>query len=377
MKLTKTISSAAALCALCAGLVLAQSGKVKKADKAASAEEVKHAVLVIAQEGDSRYENRVRKAVESLGRENPARVVFGGGDARAMQTAVNELNLYSPERFVAIPLFLSSQNDALEQTRYLLGVSEEPASAFLTGTHGNSTYSSKTLGRVQFLTEKTPLAMTPALDADPRIGDALAGQASALPLELKDYSLVVVGVGSLSDKVAAKEFISLARSAEYARKKTGMKAATAFLMRPFGTESATRLFSETQTASKDAAKTKAAGGLAPMHAISAKLDTKQFSKPRKPLADGGDMKQSAAAAIKAAVRGYTKDGGKVLVVGFSLVSGDLDRDIQNMLEGCFYTFGGTAYLNGDRISAYLNDRLASGLRQPNMREFKRAANSLY
>jgi len=377
MKLNGALFSAALLCAFCAGSAPAQSVKARKAEKAAPAPEGKHAVLVIAQEGDARYENRVRKAVESLGRDNPARVVFGGGDARAMQAAVNELNQYSPERFVAIPIFLSSQNDALEQTRYLLGVSEAPAPDFLAGTHGNSTYSSSTLGRIKFLTEKMPLVITPALDADSRVGDAIAAQASALPLDLKDYSLVVVGVGSLSNKVAAREFASLARSAEYARKKTGMRAASAFLMRPFGSESAVRFMEETQSAEKDAAKGKSDGALKATHGMAAKLDVKKFSKPSKPLADGADMKQSASVAIKNAVRAYTKEGGKVLVVGFSLVSGDLDRDIQNMLDGCFYTFGGTAYLNGDRISAYLNDRLASGLRLPNMREFTRAASSLY
>lgn len=298
---------ARALLLLCA---LAASGA--RAAPFLAAPERAFGVLLLGQGGDHNWKEAQDKLGAALGPKFPLAFALGEADPKALQAGIDALAARRVKKIVVIPLFVSSLSEALEQTRYLLGIRKEPSKAFLSAPHSHPGAPS---GRVQ---SKVPLILTRALDDHDILVDILASRAKSLSRRPAKESLLLVGQGP-SAKEASREWLSSeAALAEKVRRKGGFKSAQAAVLR---------------------------------------------------LGLAQDEREKSEAELRALVKALRR-AGEVIVVPLELTPGAVRSRVPKALDGLLYRWDGKTLLPDVRLARWVEASAQSGAKLPDMRTFK-------
>lgn len=263
-------------------------------------------VLLLGEGGDRNW----ARAVDAIRRELPPRLPIefcaGLADARAMQKSVSLLEARKVRTIVAVPLFVSSFSEAMDQNRYLLGIREAPSKEF-----GRGPAPSRIKSRV-------PLVLTKALDDHPLLVETLAARAKAVSRSPASESLLLVGQGPSSPEAREDSLAQAAALAEKVRRKSGFKAARAAAVYP-----------QLSQAQKDKAESELRGLLRELRRL-----------------------------------------GPVVVVPLEMTRGGVHARLRKALEGSFARYDGASLLPDSRIARWVSESAQNGAKLPDMRVFK-------
>ncbi|MBI3288696.1 MAG: hypothetical protein HYZ74_04180 [Elusimicrobia bacterium] len=183
---------------------------------AAAATPAPYGVLLLAHGGDPSWNAEIAALRARTDARVPTETALGMADTTAMQDAVDRLKARGVGRIVAVPLFVSSRSEVLDQTRYALGLSKKPsevlraAFARMGAAHaptrpgGGGSAAHAHHGHAHaFSTERVrlplPLVMSPALDDHPLVASILLERARALSRDANKESVVLVAHGPVDD----------------------------------------------------------------------------------------------------------------------------------------------------------------------------------
>lgn len=167
-----------------------------------------YGILLLAHGGDASWNKEVESLRARVDAKVPTETALGMADPAALQAAVLRLEKREVGRIVAVPLFIQSRSEVLDQTRYALGLSEKPSEVLregmarmaaahahhMPGGHGHS---------MEFSTERVktrkPISLTPALDDHSLVGRILDERAKALSRAPAEETVVLVAHGPVDE----------------------------------------------------------------------------------------------------------------------------------------------------------------------------------
>lgn len=174
-----------------------------------------YGVIILGEGGSAEWKTTVNEAIKAMGPDRPTVFAEGDADARSIQKAVDELQTKRVEKIVAVPLFITTFSEAMDQNRYLFGIREKPV-------RGASP---------KRLKSKVPLVLSKALDDSPTAVEILASRALGLTRQPATENLVLIG-DAPDDKDAASEWVATVTAlAQKVAAKAGMKAGQAMALR--------------------------------------------------------------------------------------------------------------------------------------------------
>lgn len=165
-----------------------------------------YGILLLAHGGDPSWNDEVASLRGRVDAKVPTEAALGMADPKSLQAAVDRLEKRGVARIVAVPLFVQSRSEVLDQTRYALGLTDKPSEILRDGLarmakahaghagHGHSMAFS--LERVK---AREPITMSRALDDHELVGRILAERAKALSRGTGDEHLVLVAHGPVDD----------------------------------------------------------------------------------------------------------------------------------------------------------------------------------
>lgn len=164
-----------------------------------------YGVLLLAHGGDPAWNARIEEVRAGADKTAPTELALGMADPATMQAAVDRLQKRGVSRVVAVPLFVHSRSEVMDQTRYALGLSTAPSEVLRAaeeamkglpmppGMHHMHLFSLTTVKHA------VPVALAPALDEDPFVSKVLLERALALSKEPKAEAVVLVAHGPVDD----------------------------------------------------------------------------------------------------------------------------------------------------------------------------------
>ena len=205
--------------------------------------EIAFGVLLLAHGGSPSWNKDAAKIMREAENElaMPVELALGMADTKATQVAVDQLKKRGADKIVAVPLFVNSRSEVMDQTRFILGLSDKPSAilrdalagaakkhahhAAKGGGHHHHSFSEKPI------VNELPLVITPALDDHPLVAQVLLERALRLSKDAKKEVLLVVGHGP-NDEQANDAWLRTMRAlAARARKEGGFAAGAAFTIR--------------------------------------------------------------------------------------------------------------------------------------------------
>lgn len=179
-----------------------------------------YGILLLAHGGDASWNKEVERLRARVNAKVPTETALGMADPKSLQAAVDRLEKRKVKRIVAVPLFVQSRSEVLDQTRYALGLREKPsevlreayerianahaARAKAHAGHGSAGHSSMAHGHsMEFSTARVrsrePIALARALDDHELVGRILGERAEALLGRAEKAHLVLVAHGPVDD----------------------------------------------------------------------------------------------------------------------------------------------------------------------------------
>lgn len=211
---------------------------------AAAAPSAPYGILLLAHGGDASWNGEVAKLRVRVDAKVPTETALGMADPAALQAAVLRLEKRGVARIVAVPLFVQTRSEVLDQTRYALGLSETPSETLRAGlarmaaahgshgghgSHGVAHGGHSMAFSLERVKAREPIAMALALDDHALVGRILAERAKALSRG-DGERLVLVAHGPVDDAaVPAWEGSLKAQCAAAARGGTFRSCAFALL----------------------------------------------------------------------------------------------------------------------------------------------------
>lgn len=166
-----------------------------------------YGILLLAHGGDASWNGEIEKLRGRVDAKVPTETALGMADVASLQAAVDRLEKRGVSRVVAVPLFVQSRSEVLDQTRYALGLSDKPSAslkaayermAAMHAGHGAHHGHSMEFSTKQ-VAARAPLAMSLALDDHKLVARILAERAKSLSKKPADESLVLVAHGPVDD----------------------------------------------------------------------------------------------------------------------------------------------------------------------------------
>ena len=221
---------------------------------APAAAQAPHGILILAHGGDEFWNRQIAELRAEVDKTVPAEVALGMADSDSIQVAVDRLEKRGVSRIAAVPLFVQSRSEVLDQTRYVLGLAKQPslvlknalaAMAAAHGAHaahgapaGHDAHAAHAAGGAQpaasahahsYKDKKVklsvPLKLSPALDDDPFTAQVLFERARALSKEPAKETVILAAHGPVDDSALDAWRKSLAALAASVRSSGGFKAA--------------------------------------------------------------------------------------------------------------------------------------------------------
>jgi sirohydrochlorin ferrochelatase len=211
-----------------------------------------YGILLMAHGGDASWNSDIAVLRDTVDSTIPTETALGMADVKELQAAVDRLEKRGVKSIAAVPLFIHTRSEVLDQTRYALGLADKPSevlrAAFARiaskhaghGEHAahavHAAPSKAPAGHAHaFSTERVkaaiPLAMTPALDEHPFVARILLERAKALSRKPKLETVILVAHGPVDDAAQPAWEASLASLAARVRKEGGFKAAVFGMLR--------------------------------------------------------------------------------------------------------------------------------------------------
>lgn len=184
-----------------------------------------YGVLLLAHGGNDEWNREILEVRRTLGGKIPVEVAFGMADPREISAAVGRLEAARAGRIVAVPLFINSSSEVMDQTRYVLGLAEKPSETLLksmrAGGHGTGHPHAVSSQRVEV---NVALILTPALDDHPLVSEVLSERARTLSKDPGREVVVLVGHGPVDDRANTSWERTLRNLASELRKRGGYRA---------------------------------------------------------------------------------------------------------------------------------------------------------
>lgn len=290
-----------------------------------------YGIILMAHGGAPQWNDEVQQIAIMLSAQAPVETAFGMADAQALQRAASNLKDRGAGKIVAVPLFINSASEVMDQTRFVLGLREKPSAVFKEGMirmaqapGGHAAHMGMTMPKdpKAFSTRvrtELPVVVTPALDDHPYVADVLIERAKALSREPKNETILLVGHGPVDDK-ANKEWL--------------------------------------KTMEALAARVKSEGGYREAHAATVRDDSVS------------SVKAQAATALRALVVQGSKGGGRVIVIPYLIARGGIEEHITKILDGLDYGWDGAALCPHPYIARWAAEVAREGAKKDNMRRFK-------
>jgi sirohydrochlorin ferrochelatase len=305
---------------------------------APAAERAPLGILLLAHGGNAEWNGEIAAIARSLDAETPTETALGMAELPALQAAVDRLERRGVGRIVAVPLFVHSRSEVLDQTRYNLGLRERPsevlrdAMAAMTAAHAHAGHGAAAHahhgahhagGReaagghsMSFSLERVrttvPLTMTAALDDSAAVGDIVTRRARALSRDARRETVLLVAHGPV-DEPANEAWLSTMRV--------------------------------------QAARVRKAGKFRAAQALTIRDDAKP------------EVKKPALAALRRAVAEASRDGGRAIVVPYLIARGGIEHHITQALEGLEYAWDGRTLCPDPAIRAWAASRAAEAARE--------------
>lgn len=274
-----------------------------------------YGILLMAHGGMPSWNKEVLALQAKLKAEAPVEVAFGMADFRELDKAVRRLESRGVKKIVAVPLFVSSHSEVLDQTRFVLGLAEKPSKALLESAHAHVGRE----GSKKRVQTKLPLVLTPALDDHPLVAEILLERARALSKSPAKETVFLVGHGPVD-------------------------------------EEANTVWLETMTALgrvlKDKGKFKAV-----------EVATLRDDSP-------STVKEKAVADLRGRVLRAGGQGGRVVVLPLLIARGGIESHIVKALDSLFYLWDGRTLAPHPNLERWVLESARQGAKQENMRLFK-------
>lgn len=199
-----------------------------------------YGILLLAHGGDAGWNAEVERLRLSVDRDVPVETALGMADAKAIAAAQERLAKRGAQKIVAVPLFVHSRSEVMDQTRYVLGMAKEHSEVLRRALEGMAKAHaghkmpaghhahSFSLERA---VPKVPAVLTDALDGDPLVSAVLLSRARALSRDRQNETVVLVAHGPNDEKALPAWEKDLAAHAGYILKNGGFREARAFMLR--------------------------------------------------------------------------------------------------------------------------------------------------
>jgi sirohydrochlorin ferrochelatase len=172
----------------------------------------KTGVLVIAHGSDeTRWNQVVQQGVAEVRLPYPIAVGFLEFTKPDIQKAVTQLETHGVNRIIAVPLFVSTYSNHIEEIKYVLGLRNtlpQPE-----GVSGENSASGQTAEELRQIQSHSQIILTPALDDQPIVAKILAERLKTISRHSEREVAVLVGHGADSAAAEVKwrtQFASLA-----------------------------------------------------------------------------------------------------------------------------------------------------------------------
>jgi sirohydrochlorin cobaltochelatase len=168
-----------------------------------------YGIILMAHGGDASWNKEIERLRARVDAKVPTETALGMADPASLQAAVDRLEKRGVARIAAVPLFVQTRSEVLDQTRYALGLSSTPSEALraayerMASAHAGHAGMNMGPHSMAFSTERVkssvPITMAPALDEHGLVGRILLERAQALSLEPSKESVVLVAHGPVDD----------------------------------------------------------------------------------------------------------------------------------------------------------------------------------
>ncbi len=176
-----------------------------------------YGILLMANGGEASWNTEIERLRARVDAKVPTETALGMADPASLQAAVDRLEKRGVTRIAAVPLFVQTRSEVLDQTRYALGLSDTPSEALKIayermasmhaahgplGAHGASggvAHGHSMVFSMERVKAKEAIAMASALDAHVLVGRILLERAKALSREPAKESVIMVAHGPVDD----------------------------------------------------------------------------------------------------------------------------------------------------------------------------------
>ncbi|UPT75807.1 MAG: hypothetical protein M0D55_09110 [Elusimicrobiota bacterium] len=201
-------------------------------------------ILLLAHGGDPSWNAEVEKLRGRVDAKAPTETALGMADLETLQAAVTRLEKRGATRIVAVPLFVQTRSEVLDQTRYALGLADEPSAALKAayegmakahaahaGHGGNGGHGHSMTFSTERVKSKAKIAMSAALDDDALVSRILTERAKALSKKPAEETVILVAHGPYDDAAVGAWQGALDRLAARVREGGKFSAASASMLR--------------------------------------------------------------------------------------------------------------------------------------------------
>ena len=208
-----------------------------------------YGILLLAHGGDADWDAEIARLRARVDATVPAEAALGMADPAALQAGLDRLAARGVKRAIAVPLFVESRSEVLDQPAYALGLSDKPSEVLraaaermaaahrdaMKGRPGPGADPMAAMHHHLFSLDRVktvlPIAMTPALDDSALVSGILLERAKVLSRDPKTETVVLVAHGPVDDAAVGAWNAALAKHAEFVRREGGFRAASFAILR--------------------------------------------------------------------------------------------------------------------------------------------------
>lgn len=261
-------------------------------------------VLLMGHGGGRNWNQAVEDVQKKVGAKYHIEVAFGMADSRELQKAITALEGAKVKRIVAVPLFISSVSEVMDQTRWVLGLREQPSKEFMNHPHAH--HGAGHGGPSRRVQAKVPIVMANALDDHPMVAEILLDRAKELSREPSKEHVLIVGHGPLKEEDNRKWLETMDRLGAFVKEKGGFASVVAATLR-------------------------------------------DDSPP--------DVRKEADKILRGHVMRLGRQG-PVIVIPHLIAQGGIERHIPRSLNGLFYKWNAKTILPDHRIPAWIEETVS-------------------
>ncbi len=163
-----------------------------------------YGIILMAHGGSASWNREIEALRARVDARAPTETALGMADPAALQAAVDRLERRGVARIVAVPLFVQSRSEVLDQTRYALGLTDKSSEVLKRAYERmGAAHSAHGAHRHEFsqtrVKAREPIVMASGLDDHPLVSRILMERAKALSRNPASETVVLVAHGPVDD----------------------------------------------------------------------------------------------------------------------------------------------------------------------------------